>query len=56
MLTNWKTTLTAIIGAIASLIALFGIHVPSEIQIAIVTIVVFLIGVFAKDAANDEEA
>ena len=54
MLTNWKTTLTAIIGAIAALVAAFGIHVSSEVQLAIVTITVFVIGLFAKDAANDE--
>jgi len=51
---NWRTTLAAIVGAIASLLAIFGVSVPTEVQLAIVTVTVFLIGVFAKDAANDE--
>lgn len=45
---NWKTTVTVLIGAIASVSnALFGWEIPQE---AIITVVVFVIGFFAKDA------
>jgi len=54
MFDNWKTTLTAIIGAIAAVVAAFGIQVTTEVQLAIVTVVMFLIGIFAKDGSNHE--
>lgn len=50
---NWKTTLTAIVGAIAAIVAAFGIQVSTEVQIAIVTLTMFLIGIFAGDAKNN---
>lgn len=45
---NWKTTVTAIVGAIAYVVnAVFGLAIPSD---AIVATTVFLIGLFAKDS------
>lgn len=55
MLTNWKTTLTAIVGAIAAIVAAFGIQVSTEVQIAIVTVAMFLIGLFAGDADQNSK-
>lgn len=54
MFSNWKTTLTAIIGAIAAVVAAFGIQVTTEVQLALVTVIVFFIGIFAKDGSNHE--
>lgn len=54
MLTNWRTTLTAIVGAIAAIVAAFGIQVSTEVQIAIVTVAMFFIGLFAGDAQNSD--
>jgi len=51
ILKNWKTTVLGIITMIAFIVkALFGIEVSAEVQAAFVTVVVFLIGIFAKDA------
>jgi hypothetical protein len=45
---NWKTTLTVVLGAIAYLCnMLFKIEIPQE---AILAVVVFFVGIFAKDA------
>lgn len=44
---NWKTTVTAILGALAVVLkTLLGIEIPTE---AILTVTVFFIGLFAKD-------
>lgn len=51
---NWRTTLTAIVGAAAYALATFGIQVPTEVQTSIVVVTVFVIGILAKDSANDE--
>jgi purine-cytosine permease-like protein len=48
-ITNWKTTLTVIIGAIAYLVAIFGIQVTPEVQQALIVVVLFFVGLFAKD-------
>lgn len=45
---NWKTTVAAIVGAIAYVInAVFGLPIPSD---AIIATAVFFIGLFAKDS------
>lgn len=46
---NWKTTVTALVGAVASIVAQFGFNVTPEIQTAIITVTVLVIGFFAKD-------
>ena len=47
IVSNWKTTVTGIVGAIALLVnSLTGVTVPQD---AIVALVLFLIGLFAKD-------
>ena len=44
---NWKTTITAIIGAVAYIIKMvFGLDIPTE---AITVTCMFLIGIFAKE-------
>lgn len=53
---NWRTSLAGIIGLIAYVVATFGIHVTQEVQNAIVVVVLFVVGLFARDAAvSDEE-
>lgn len=53
---NWKTSLTALVGAIAITLAQFHvIDISKDTQIAIVTTIVFVIGLLAKDANVDTE-
>lgn len=47
-----KTTVTAIVGLIAMLAAKFGFNVDVQTQLAIVTVVLFVIGILAKDGGN----
>lgn len=49
-----KTTIAAIVGAIVSLISIFGIEVSTDVTLAIVTIAVFIVGFFAADEAPSE--
>lgn len=51
-LTNWRTTLTAVIGAIAYIVAAFGIQVSAEVQTSLVVVILFFIGLFAKDGGT----
>lgn len=45
---NWKTTVTGVVGALAVLVnSLTGHQIPTE---AIVAVVLFVVGFFAKDA------
>lgn len=47
IVSNWKTTVTGIVGAVALLLnSLTGLTIPQD---AIVALVLFLIGLFAKD-------
>lgn len=46
---NWKTTLGAIITIATTVLELFGIEVPADVKAAMMTIGVFIIGLFAKD-------
>lgn len=47
LVANWKTTLTAVVGAIAYIVKMiFGLDIPTE---AITVSMLFLIGIFAKE-------
>lgn len=53
---NLKTTITAAVGAIAVLLGAFGIVTMStEIQVAIVTLTVLFVGLFAADAKTKSQ-
>jgi hypothetical protein len=53
MFKDWKTTLTGIVGAIAMIAqAIFKFEIPAEIQSAFIAVIVFLIGLFAKDSVE----
>ena len=56
LLINWKTTLTAVVGAITYLVAVFGIQVPVEVQTGLVAVILFFIGLFAKDSGTGDQA
>lgn len=56
LLVNWKTSLTVIIGAIAYLVAIFGIQVSQEVQSALVVTILFFVGLFAKDSGTGDQA
>lgn len=52
IVSNWKTTVTGVVGALALLLnSLTGVTVPQD---AIVALVLFLIGLFAKDGSNND--
>lgn len=51
-----KTTITAIVGLIAMLGAKFGFDVDIQTQLAIVTVVMFVLGIFAQDGGNTPKA
>lgn len=52
IVSNWKTTVTGVVGALALLLnSLTGVTVPQD---AIVALVLFLIGLFAKDGNNND--
>lgn len=53
MLTNWKTTLTAVLGAASYVVAAYGVHLTPEVQNSIVVVTVFVVGIFAKDAKRN---
>ena len=47
---SWKTTLGAIIAAVASLVNALGIvTITPEVQVSILSVALFIIGFFAKD-------
>lgn len=53
---NWKTTLLGIIALAAYVIkSTLGIEISTEVQSAFITVIVFLIALFAKDAGNHED-
>lgn len=47
---SWKTTITTIVSAAVFLAAKFGYDVPSDVQIGIIAVSVWVIGFFSKDA------
>jgi uncharacterized membrane protein len=56
MFQDKKTSISALVGLVLNVIGMilkfFGIEVPNEVFIAVNTIIVFLIGLFAKDSGN----
>lgn len=44
-----RTTLTGLIGGVAMIALTFGFDVSQEIQTSLVAVVLFFIGLFAKD-------
>jgi xanthosine utilization system XapX-like protein len=55
MFSDWKTTLTGAIGLVALLVnSIFKLEIPSDVQVAIVAVVGFFVGLFAKDAKKPE--
>ena len=54
-LTNWKTSIPAIIAAIANILPFIGIPVPEPVVNAITVLAVFLVGLFARDADKSSE-
>lgn len=54
---NWKTTLGAIIGGLATILNVLGIvEIGTEVQMAIVTLGLFIVGLFAGDAKKTESS
>ena len=48
---DWKTTLVGIVGAVGVLVkSLFGFEIPAEVQNGFIAIILFFIGLFAKDS------
>lgn len=48
---NWKTTLGGIIATIGAILKLInpGFEIPDEVSAALVTVGIFIIGLFSKD-------
>lgn len=54
---NWKTTIGAIIGGLATILNVLGIvEISADVQMAIVTLGLFIVGLFAGDAKKNEPA
>ena len=54
---NWKTTLGAIIGGLATILNVLGVvDISAEVQMAIVTLGLFIVGLFAGDAQKTESS
>lgn len=52
---DWKTTVTALIGIGVWLAAKYGLHIPADIQIQIVAVTIFFIGLFARDGGTKDD-
>lgn len=52
---NWKTTVSAVVAAVAAIVAHFGFDVSAEVQSAIIAVGLILVGFFAKDKPTAEE-
>jgi len=53
---NWKTTTGAIIAGLATVLQALGIvEIPPEVQTGIISIALFIVGLFAKDATPKDE-
>ena len=50
---NPKTSLSGIPALLVAAGAVFGISIPSEVAVGAVSVSVFLIGLFSKDAKKD---
>lgn len=54
---NWKTTLGAIIGGLATILNVLGVvDISAEVQMAVVTLGLFIVGLFAGDAKKTESS
>lgn len=51
---NWKTTITAVVTAVAAITAQFGFNLGAEVQTVIISIGLALVGFFAKDGDTAE--
>lgn len=52
---NWKTTLGAIIAAIATLLNMTGIvTIPADVQTGLLAVALFIVGIFSSDAKKEE--
>jgi hypothetical protein len=55
VLKNWKTTVTAVIGAIAMILNATGVvELSTEFQMAVVTVVMTILGFLAADGSNKD--
>lgn len=53
---NWKTTIGAIIAGLATVLQALGIvEIPPEVQTGILSVALFVVGLFAKDATAGSE-
>ena len=53
---NWKTTTGAIIAGLATVLQALGIvEIPPEVQTGIISVALFVVGLFAKDATTGSE-
>jgi len=52
---DWRTTLTGAVGLLATIVGYFGFDFPVEVQVSIVSVTVFIIGLFSKDSAPTEQ-
>lgn len=50
---DWKTTITGVVTGVVLLLGAFGFHIPQDVQAGIVSIGIFAIGYFAKDATKE---
>jgi hypothetical protein len=53
---NLKTTLTGIVGGLASILAAFGIAIPNELFEPIIALTVIVVSWFARDKGNGSDA
>ena len=47
---NWKTSLGGLVTLLAGIVPQFGIELPQDIQVSIIAIGMFIVGLFAKDS------
>ena len=47
---NWKTTIGAIVTLLSQILPLIGIEITPQIQGALITIGIVIVGLFAKDS------
>lgn len=53
---NWKTTTGAIIAGLATVLQALGVvEIPPEVQTGIISVALFVVGLFAKDATAGSE-
>lgn len=51
MFSDLKTTLTSAFGLVAVIVnAIFKFDIPADVQVAFIAVIMFFVGLFAKDA------